>query len=600
MAMPTAPGSLAELLLARPATASQELPPNTEPHYSLYSFEDFRRYIIEADIKLVRPQYLRELLAQGRIFPRRQEAEKEPGALFKPTEEDNFRVVTISHSWESMEHPDPCGFQLKQIVRRIDLDMALQPIFRTFHIDFSRTDVFFFIDFVCLYQYKREDQGQDESFRRAMTAMHLFYANANSGEQFRLQVWRIERLTPRRTWWWQSWKGCKVRVFHALSGGIAEVPLQDVLRNTTPYCRRGWCAAEVEWSQPVSIDISHPSFLQLLLLSLPISCQFLKQFCLACLFVASVPEAKPPMTPEAFRRRLQSLKFTHRADLEPLSELQRRVFADKMLTKDVAFGDLGTPREISALLELVPSYTCLCTFSLFRTYLRPRDSHELLLQLMSKTALRKLNLDFVPLSQDAVHALADGLECGESPLQVLSLVACGLSPTAAALVAGSLAANFSVEELNLSWNTVKDEGAVAFSKALRTNRCLKRLILATCRVGNSGALALGAALETNRTLEVLALDGNPIGVQGLQVLVAAKERRRREGSLELTHEMLDCTPDVDNETCLQWCCYGCGLVFCHGLLWMMTRVVAAVILHFPLWLQRMRYRLTCWSWRSGR
>ena len=138
----------------------QELPPGTVPHYRLHSFEDFRRYIIDADIKLVRPQYLRELLQQGRIFPRRQEAEAEPGALFKPTENDNFRVVTISHSWESMEHPDPCGFQLKQIVRRIDLDIELEPIFKLGHIDFSRTDVFFFIDFVCLYQYKRENPGR--------------------------------------------------------------------------------------------------------------------------------------------------------------------------------------------------------------------------------------------------------------------------------------------------------------------------------------------------------------------------------------------------------------------------------------------------------
>ena len=92
-------------------------------------------FLQDADVRLVRLEYLIELLETGRTFPRRQEAENEKtaagaAALVDAEELNEVRIddvtghlstmiqhpkprpvtvllVSVSHVWESMQHPDP-------------------------------------------------------------------------------------------------------------------------------------------------------------------------------------------------------------------------------------------------------------------------------------------------------------------------------------------------------------------------------------------------------------------------------------------------------------------------------------------------------------
>ena len=135
--------------------ARDDRPDTPEPEYQLYSFRDFRRFLIEADIKLVRPEFLRQLHQAGEVWPRCQEAELLPRALYMPREDEDFATCSVSHCWEAREHPDPCGFQLAQIVLHMDRE-------EDFCGDVcSKTGrrVYFFIDFLSLYQYKRSSPG---------------------------------------------------------------------------------------------------------------------------------------------------------------------------------------------------------------------------------------------------------------------------------------------------------------------------------------------------------------------------------------------------------------------------------------------------------
>ena len=94
---------------------------------------------MDADVRPVRLEYLVELLESGRALPRRQEAEKERTSLGVPAlvpaselqqveiNPETFHAsvmiahpmprrvtvhfVSISHVWESMQHPDPWRFQ---------------------------------------------------------------------------------------------------------------------------------------------------------------------------------------------------------------------------------------------------------------------------------------------------------------------------------------------------------------------------------------------------------------------------------------------------------------------------------------------------------
>ena len=95
-------------------------------------------FLQDADVRLVRLEYLIELLESGRTFPRRQEAENETTASGAPALVDakelnevrindesghlstmiqhptprpvTVRLVSVSHVWESMQHPDPWRF----------------------------------------------------------------------------------------------------------------------------------------------------------------------------------------------------------------------------------------------------------------------------------------------------------------------------------------------------------------------------------------------------------------------------------------------------------------------------------------------------------
>ena len=108
--------------LAVPAQAAQVA------IYSLRDQSGLLAYCRDAKVRLVRADFLRELLAEGRTMPRRQEAEgmrtkdgrpallaqeeleaKLPGGQVEWAH--RFSVMAVSHSWESREIPDLARFQ---------------------------------------------------------------------------------------------------------------------------------------------------------------------------------------------------------------------------------------------------------------------------------------------------------------------------------------------------------------------------------------------------------------------------------------------------------------------------------------------------------
>ena len=101
--------------------------------YSLKDSQGLLEYCADAQVRLVRGDFLRELHAAGRTWPRRQEAEQantkdgRPALLSQDELEErlrsqwklnslggrthSFSVIALSHVWECREHPDPAGFQ---------------------------------------------------------------------------------------------------------------------------------------------------------------------------------------------------------------------------------------------------------------------------------------------------------------------------------------------------------------------------------------------------------------------------------------------------------------------------------------------------------
>eukprot|EP00438_Fugacium_kawagutii_P022224 Skav203957 [mRNA] locus=scaffold391:480761:492296:- [translate_table: standard] len=320
----------------RKEVASEASVKTDQATYSLKDPKQFAQFLEEANVRLVRAKYLAELVRTKQPFRRRQELESEAfvsngqkqTALVTHREVQNWAagsgyaiICSISHAWETREHPDPCRFQLQHIVNRTGLyELAFE------------ADVWIFYDYASLFQFKRFEESEDLSFRAAMQNMHLMYAHECT------LTLRIESLTPKEVW--DKMQSHKVPVYY--------VPdLEKPLEEDRPK-KEGWCKAEIEWSSLRSVNMQHQR-------------------------IDQVDEPKNsdgglkgriPMTPKKFRQKMEEASFTHRSDAESVLRLQEKIFMEKVTvcSELVLEGLLAT--EILAFAQALPLFEQLHSLTL--------------------------------------------------------------------------------------------------------------------------------------------------------------------------------------------------------------------------------------------
>ncbi|CAE7720492.1 YME2, partial [Symbiodinium sp. CCMP2456] len=270
---------------------------DTPIQYSLKDPLALVQYLVQGDVRLVRLAYLLELQESGLPWPRRQEAENAVlksgetalvtmGELHEIQSQGTrarrgfysrsgklIHFGSVSHCWESREHPDPWNFQLDETIRR----------FRD--MEGERSEVWLFIDFPCLYQYPR-DNTQSHIFQRALSAMHVLYAH----EHVKVEI--LSDLTPDAVRLKQ--RGRHIAVYSENYSRVEPLTVDSLLMNRVPYDQRGWCQAEQEWAS------------------------------LRATFAQRVPTP-----PALFSQRMDNCKFTHRDDSSLVKELQEKIFMQK-------------------------------------------------------------------------------------------------------------------------------------------------------------------------------------------------------------------------------------------------------------------------------
>ncbi|CAJ1354094.1 unnamed protein product, partial [Effrenium voratum] len=161
-------------------------------------------FLRDANVRLVRPQFLRELHQAGHAWPRRQEAETartasgEPALLTHDELEQKakqgwraFSILSFSHCWEAKEHPDPLGYQLAMLVEALQAfpaEVTRRMNWGTPALE-PNWDAAVFIDYVSLHQFQRSE-AEEPYFQAAMRGMHTLYSH---DETYTL---RLEDLTP--------------------------------------------------------------------------------------------------------------------------------------------------------------------------------------------------------------------------------------------------------------------------------------------------------------------------------------------------------------------------------------------------------------------
>ena len=292
-------------------------------HYNLKSPEDLIALLEEADIRLVRGEFLLKLHQKSETMIRRQELETQHGHAALVSQEElrdwsagriKPQICSVSHCWESREHPDPFGYQLAILAAHI------------------HAADWFFIDYMSLYQYGRRTDEQYRCFQLAMKHMHVLYAHEFTS------TLRIEDLTPEDV---QERMASKmVTIYYEPTDSVQPVPITELKANATSYFDRGWCQAEVQWS---------------LSRSLPASSYRIPQR------PHHELTGRAPMAPMTFQERVEAktFKFTHRSDLTDVLALQESVF----LEKAAACGELVVERlpatEFPILATALPYYISL-------------------------------------------------------------------------------------------------------------------------------------------------------------------------------------------------------------------------------------------------
>ena len=297
-------------------------------------------------------RYLVDLVLSKRPLPRRQEAETETftcggerqSALVTHEEVQNWAkgtqeaiICSISHAWETREHPDPCRHQLQQIVNHTGLYGAA-----------FEADIWIFYDYSSLFQYERTNSHEERSFRKAMNNMHLMYAHECT------LTFRIETLTPEHVWnTMMADEEAVVRVYDAGSKTLKEKPLKLLEANRTPYLQRGWCMAEIEWSSLRGVNAQHQH------IDRPKDPKSETQ-------KSDHLNGRVPMIPANFRQQMEQAKFTHRSDADAVIYLQQKIFREKVIECQHLVLEGLPAQEILALARALPHYENLKSLTVRR------------------------------------------------------------------------------------------------------------------------------------------------------------------------------------------------------------------------------------------
>ncbi|CAE7689311.1 NLRC3, partial [Symbiodinium necroappetens] len=494
--------------------------------YGLTDPKSLAEYLNHANIRLVRAEcslgmYLYELLKSKSLLPRRQEAEEWGLVTHAEVKEwaagtRDAMICSVSHAWESREHPDPCAHQLKCLVDAVSLFDAAY---------FS--DLWLFYDYVSLFQFKRESDAEEESFRRSMQDMHVLYAHECT------RTFRIENLTPDDVWEAASKSSeYRVRVYDASSAVVRDRPLKELVANR----------AEVEWSSARSHSeqnhwIDAPASQQQELLG------------------------KVPMAPEIFAEEMNSAAFTHRSDAEKVKDGQFKVFLQKVSECEDALFEHLPEGQLGQLAKALPYFKKLKVLRLRELKFGRAEAGEFAKALASNQTIRELEMRGLGfgyghdaerllgfrqerannIRDEGVQAICEALKTN-STLTSVNLEEFRIGGEGGKAICEVLKCNFTLTSINLGHNVcwIRDKGAQAIGEVLKINSTLTSINLRNCGFGydyegGKAIYAICEALKTNSTLASINLEDNSIGVEGGKAICEALKTNSTLTSINLGH-----------------------------------------------------------------
>ena len=334
-----------------------------EVEYSLEDPADLAKFMKTADIRFVRAEYFWQLFNQNKVPPaRRQELEedrenvikKDDGTYASPlvfheeveawaSGDEEALLCSISHCFESMEHPDPLGDQTRRVASATALYAAAYG-----------AQVWVFMDFLSIYQYEQTPE-QRKSFELAMQNMHLMYSHEST------MTFRLEHLTPpEKNSEALKDKSNTVKIWHKPTKEVKHVPISDLTWNNRDYHRRGWCRLEDSWSRTRSTVSSNQK------IDSHLNSDETNQF------KCQVAEA-----PDQFRLECEKIEFHRDSDRKIILALQKKVFLQKAGMCEHLVVENVDATQIAILADSITHYNVLKCLTLKHFLCREPEAKRL-------------------------------------------------------------------------------------------------------------------------------------------------------------------------------------------------------------------------------
>jgi len=194
-----------------------------------------------------------------------------------------------------------------------------------------------------------------------------------------------------------------------------------------------------------------------------------------------------------------------------------RTLEDFCLCKlDIADGDLAR------MVKSLEGNTTVRMLGFSEMKMRLPVMQRLTAMLIKNTTLSALLMMCVPVGENGVHSLSDGLHAHPAMVE-LHFANTQMGPDGAACVASALKGMPHLRYLDIGLNPLGRAGIHALSDVLGTNTSLMELHMDLTGLDRRSIKYLARALARNHALKTLNIGRNPIGDAGLTLLVAGLE-----------------------------------------------------------------------------
>lgn len=186
-----------------------------------------------------------------------------------------------------------------------------------------------------------------------------------------------------------------------------------------------------------------------------------------------------------------------------------------MMSICVTGHSLSGPRS-EALASLIRNHNCICELRMGKTQLCGEDVSIIAKSLEENRTIHSLDLRLNNIGQKGAIAVADLLLKTKS-LRLLNLSSTNMDLRSIKKIVGATAGNKCLTDLDLSFLDIGDECCECLRDMLRANTNLQKLRLRSNNLTWSGCYVIAEGLSHNLCLNVLDLSRNTIGDEGVQV-----------------------------------------------------------------------------------